>query len=63
MFQFSQPESSDSENDEPARGVFDLLVDSIPIINVKKQSKKEVPPMYPCFEEKCKIDPYGELIK
>lgn len=62
MFQFSQPESSDSDNDEPTRGEFDLLVDAEPIINVKKP-KKELPPMYPCFEEKCKIDPYGELIK
>lgn len=61
-FYSSEQESSDSENDEPVRGEFDLLIDSEPI-NSKKSSKKELPPMYPCFEEKCKIDPYGEIIK
>lgn len=60
---YSDPESSDSEDDqELMRGKHDIVVDnSLP--NSKKSSKKEMPPMFPYFEEKCKFDPYGEIIK
>lgn len=44
------------------RGKHDFLVDG-DISTSKKSSKKELPPMFPYFEEKCKIDPYGEIIK
>jgi cleavage and polyadenylation specificity factor subunit 2 len=44
------------------RGKHDLLVDA-EVSTAKKSSKKELPPMFPYYEEKCKFDPYGEIIK
>lgn len=44
------------------RGKHDLLVES-DSSNSKKSSKKELPPIFPYYEEKCKFDPYGEIIK
>ncbi|VVC44191.1 Cleavage and polyadenylation specificity factor 2, C-terminal,Metallo-beta-lactamase,Zn-dependent metallo- [Cinara cedri] len=52
-------ESSNSENDEHVTGEFDLLDSELS----KKSLKKELPPIYPCLEEACKISPYGEIIK
>uniref|UniRef100_A0A2S2P8S3 Cleavage and polyadenylation specificity factor subunit 2 n=2 Tax=Schizaphis graminum TaxID=13262 RepID=A0A2S2P8S3_SCHGA len=57
------PESSDSEDEQEAmRGMHDLLVDG-DLSTSKKSSKKELPPMFPYYEEKFKFDPYGEIIK
>lgn len=59
----SDSESSDSEDEQEAmRGKHDLLVDGDLTIS-KKSSKKELPPMFPYYEEKFKFDPYGEIIK
>lgn len=59
----SDPVSSDSEDEqEVMRGKYDLLVDADTLTS-KKSSKKEFPPMFPYYEEKCKFDPYGEIIK
>lgn len=59
----SDPVSSDSEDEqEVMRGKYDLLVDA-DTLSSKKSSKKEFPPMFPYYEEKCKFDPYGEIIK
>jgi hypothetical protein len=44
------------------RGMHDLLVDA-DLSSYKKSSKKELPPMFPYYEEKFKFDPYGEIIK
>jgi len=44
------------------RGKYDLLVDA-DSLSSKKSSKKELPPMFPYYDEKCKFDPYGEIIK
>lgn len=44
------------------RDKHDLLVDA-EVPTTKKSSKKELPPMFPYYEEKCKFDPYGEIIK
>lgn len=44
------------------RGKHDFLVDgNLPIS--KKSSKRDLPLMFPFFEDKCKHDPYGEIIK
>lgn len=59
---FRDEESSDSEDEQEAmRGKHDLLVDAVP--TTSKSSKKELPPMFPYYEEKCKTDLYGEIIK
>lgn len=44
------------------KGKHDLLTESDSLIS-KKSSKKELPPVFPYYEEKCKFDPYGEIIK
>lgn len=43
------------------RGKYDLVVDAN--TSSLKSSKKELPPMFPHYEDKCKFDPYGEIIK
>ena len=59
----SDPVSSDSEDEQEAmRGKYDLLVDA-DSLSSKKSSKKELPPMFPYYEEKSKFDSYGEIIK
>lgn len=64
MSNISGQVSSDSEDEpETMRGKHDLLVDGELSSSSKKSSKKELPPMFPYYEEKCKFDPYGEIIK
>jgi len=58
----SDPESSDSEDEqETMRGKHDLLVDD-DLSSLNKSSKKELPPMFPYYEEKLKFDQYGVFI-
>jgi len=44
------------------RGKHDLLIDD-DLSSLNKSSKKELPPMFPYYEDKKKFDQYGEIIK
>jgi len=60
----SDPVSSDSEDEQELvmRSKYDLLVDANTLSSIKS-SKKEFSLMFPYYEEKCKFDQYGEIIK
>ncbi|CAI6363223.1 unnamed protein product [Macrosiphum euphorbiae] len=58
------PVSSDSEDEQELvmRSKYDLVVDA-DTLSSKKSSKQEFSLMFPYYEEKCKFDQYGEIIK
>ncbi|XP_050438409.1 probable cleavage and polyadenylation specificity factor subunit 2 [Adelges cooleyi] len=56
-------ESSDSEDElVPLQEKSDLLEDADKL-KMRKSTKKEVALMFPYYEEKCKVDAYGQIIK
>lgn len=53
--------NSDSEyQQEDMRGKHDLPINADSLSS--KKLKKELPPMFPNYDEKCKFDPYSEII-